>query len=667
MLTGLYTHQHGITGNDPAGGQDREIWLDRFFENPMLPKLLADAGYNTMHTGKYWMRQPAAAGFTHDNGETGRHGGSSLNIGRSTMKPIYDFMDESIKNKKPFFVWYAPFLPHTPHNPPKRLLDKYADVEPESKAKYYAMVEWLDETCGDLMKNLKERGVDDNTLVLYLADNGWNKFGKASPYENGIRTPIIARWPAKIKPHREEHTLASNIDIVPTILAACEVSIPKTMPGINLLDAKAVAGRTELFFNNFSHNMISAREPEKSLWTRSVIQEKWKLITYQDPLPKAKPNAGGHKRKVRGQNQELYDLLADPHEAKELSKDHPDVVKKLQASMDAWWNPNVVHNKPEAAKDPDVLVQVEYLGEGTLPDGTKSKVGAQVITQKKGQFDVMLYAGGLPGGTWTRTGKKFRLRAKTEGDRTMITGVKITGEIKGDAMTITGEKANMTLKKTVRKIRLFILSGQSNMGGLRPDVSFTPAVKAAYPDDEVIVAWSAKGGQAIRLWYKKWELPEGSNPKVGDLNHPIGGQYPSLMKPVNLALKGRTPDTIAFAWMQGERDAKLGWQAAYEESLNGLIKQIRDDLKHPKMVVSIGRLSDHLKNNESWDAVRAAQMKVAKDDTLVGWVGTDDLNNIHSAKAGRIIDDLHYTKDGYKILGERFAEQLIALLKANEK
>ena len=339
MLTGLYTHQHGITGNDPVRGQNRDLWLDRFFKNPMLPKLLADAGYNTLHTGKYWMRQPSAAGFTHDNGETGRHGGKSLGIGRNTMKPIYDFIDESKKEKKPFFVWYAPFLPHTPHNPPKRLLDKYSDVK-GGKAKYYAMVEWLDETCGDLMKNLKDKGVDDNTLVLYLADNGWNEFGKASPYENGIRTPIIARWPAKIQPHMENEKLASNIDIVPTILAACDVPIPCKMPGINLLDSRAVAARKEIYFNNFSHNMVSATEPGKSLWTRSVIQGKWKLIIYQDPLPKERPNAGGHKRKYPNQNQELFDIVADPHETKDLSKQNPDIVAKLQASIDSWWNPN---------------------------------------------------------------------------------------------------------------------------------------------------------------------------------------------------------------------------------------------------------------------------------------------------------------------------------------
>ena len=183
-------------------------------------------------------------------------------------------------------------------------------------------------------------GVDDNTLVLYLADNGWNEFGKASPYENGIRTPIIARWPARIKAHKEGVKLASNIDLVPTILTACGIDVPAVMPGINLLDDKAVSDRTAIFFNNFSHNMISAEEPGKSLWTRSVIQGKWKLITYQNPLPKERPNAGGHNRKYPDQNHELFDLLADPHETKDLSKEHPAVVAELQARMDDWWDPN---------------------------------------------------------------------------------------------------------------------------------------------------------------------------------------------------------------------------------------------------------------------------------------------------------------------------------------
>ncbi|MEK6248883.1 MAG: sulfatase-like hydrolase/transferase, partial [Planctomycetales bacterium] len=196
ILTGLYPHQHGITGNDPVPGQPRSAWLDRFVENEMLPQLLADAGYLTLHTGKLWTQSPARVGFTDDMGPTGRHGAQALEIGRKSMEPIDQFIDKANKEEKPFFVWYAPFLPHTPHNPPERLLQKYADIKDRKVANYLAMVEWFDETCGELVGQLEEKGVADNTLILYLADNGWNENGKGFPYENGVRTPVILRWPA---------------------------------------------------------------------------------------------------------------------------------------------------------------------------------------------------------------------------------------------------------------------------------------------------------------------------------------------------------------------------------------------------------------------------------------------------------------------------------------
>ena len=338
MLTGLYPHQHGITGNDPVRGKPREAWLDRFFGNPMLPKLLADAGYLTLHTGKYWMREPARAGFTDDMGETGRHGGQALTIGRDTMEPIHKFISKAKREEKPFFVWYAPFLPHRPHNPPSRLLDKYADVKDEKKAKYLAMVEWMDETSGSLMRHLKQQGVDDNTLILYLADNGWNENGKAFPYENGVRTPVILRWPARLKARMDKQHLASNLDVMPTILAACGVEVPSGLPGVNLLDASAVARRETLFFANFAHDMVSATEPERSLWTRSCIHGKWKLIVWQDRPPAVKPYNNGDRRKNAGATLELFDLEADPHEAANLAAKHADVVKDLLGRINAWWN-----------------------------------------------------------------------------------------------------------------------------------------------------------------------------------------------------------------------------------------------------------------------------------------------------------------------------------------
>ena len=336
MLTGLYPHQHGITGNDPVRGQKRADWIEPFFKKPQLPRQLADAGYLTLHTGKYWMGHPNRVGFTDDMGLTGRHGGKALSIGRKSMKPIYDFIDKAQRQKKPFFVWYAPFLPHTPHNPPARLLNKYAEFKNQKKAKYLAMIEWLDETCGELMGQLKKKGVADNTLVLYLADNGWNDYGKAHPYENGVRTPFIAHWPGKIKPRKDERRLVSNIDVVPTILTAAGVKPPASLPGINLLDEQAVAKRDTLFLSNFAHDMASATEPEKSLWTRSCIHGKWKLVAWINNPPKIRPWAGGHRRKT-GANLELFDLLTDPHETKNLADEHPDVVKDLLARINGWW------------------------------------------------------------------------------------------------------------------------------------------------------------------------------------------------------------------------------------------------------------------------------------------------------------------------------------------
>lgn len=338
MLTGLYPHQHGITGNDPVRGQPREAWLDRFFERPLLPKLLADSGYLTLHTGKLWMRSPERTGFTDHMGPTGRHGGEALVIGRETMQPIHDAIAKSQREQKPFFIWYAPFLPHRPHNPPPRLLEKYAAVKDPAKQKYLAMVEWLDETTGRLMNQLKAAGVDDNTMIVYLADNGWNENGKAFPYENGVRTPYIIRWPGRVKPRVDRESLATNLDVMPTILSACGVKVPQGLPGVNLLDKPAVARRDTLFLANFAHDMVSPTEPEKSLWTRSCIEGQFKLIVWQDPPPPVKPYNNGDRRKNPETTVELFDLLSDPHETKNLAAKHPDIVANMRRRIDRWWD-----------------------------------------------------------------------------------------------------------------------------------------------------------------------------------------------------------------------------------------------------------------------------------------------------------------------------------------
>lgn len=205
---------------------------------------------------------------------------------------------------------------------------------------------------------------------------------------------------------------------------------------------------------------------------------------------------------------------------------------------------------------------------------------------------------------------------------------------------------------------LFILSGQSNMAGLDPSISFTPTVEQAFGKDNVIVVKDAQGGEPIRRWYKKWKPAEGDEPKAtGDL-------YDRLMKKVVAAAEGQKIASVTFVWMQGERDAKESHGTVYADAMRGLIDQVAADLKRDHINFVIGRLSDFDMDNKRyphWTMVRDAQVKVAEDDKRGAWVDTDDLND--KGTPDNIKHDLHYTKDGYKTLGKRFADAAISLIK----
>lgn len=203
------------------------------------------------------------------------------------------------------------------------------------------------------------------------------------------------------------------------------------------------------------------------------------------------------------------------------------------------------------------------------------------------------------------------------------------------------------------KVRLFILSGQSNMAGLNPELSFTPAVKKAFPADEVIVVKSAQGGQPIRRWYRKWQAPAEVQVTLKPGEKGNGDLYDVLLAKVHGAIAGKKIDSVTFVWMQGEADAQRGLAAVYEASLRGLVRQLRDDLQRPDLSVVIGRLSDYKNGAAGWDAVRLAQEKVAREDPRGAWVDTDDLNGAKN--------DLHYTREGYVELGRRFAAKSIEL------
>jgi len=210
---------------------------------------------------------------------------------------------------------------------------------------------------------------------------------------------------------------------------------------------------------------------------------------------------------------------------------------------------------------------------------------------------------------------------------------------------------------------LFILSGQSNMKLLKPKESFTPIIEAEFGKEQVIIVKDAQGSKPIRNWYKAWQSPIGNEPKADPF------MYEALMAKVNRAIENQSIASVTFVWMQGERDAKKKFAEVYEESLMGLYKQLSDDLGRQDINFVIGRLSDFDMKNENyqhWTRIRDIQMKVANSNSRFDWVNTDDLNDGTDRKGRSIKNDLHMSAKGYVLMGERFAEKSIALLKKAE-
>jgi hypothetical protein len=209
---------------------------------------------------------------------------------------------------------------------------------------------------------------------------------------------------------------------------------------------------------------------------------------------------------------------------------------------------------------------------------------------------------------------------------------------------------------------LFILTGQSNMAGLDLNLSFIPTVAAAFGKDNVIVVKMAYGGKPIRDWYKKWKPAQGDAPEA---NGYLYDRF--LIKKINKSVSGKKPKTVTFVWMQGEQDAKEKHGEVYAASLRGLIDQLATDLGRKDINFVIGRLSDCDMDNKKfphWTMVRKAQVEVAEADPRGDWVDTDDLNDGKNRFGKQIKDDLHYSVEGYKSLGERFAKKAIELIRS---
>ncbi|MDA9344003.1 sulfatase-like hydrolase/transferase [Algibacter sp.] len=345
IITGLYPKDHGILGNDfvyerledrqESRKNRNEAYkpvISAFEKQTTLPDMLKEKGYLSFQTGKWWHGNHKIGGFdygmTHGNpNKGGRHGDFGLTIARKGLDTINSYVDLASKENKPFFLWYAPYLPHRPHTPPQRLLDKYLKkTDSEHLAKYWAMIEWFDETCGELFDLIDDKGLTENTLFVYVCDNGWRqdpdksgyiKTSKRAPYDLGIRTPIMYKWKGKIVPKMDNETVVSSIDMIPTVLDILGIEKPENLPGLNVLDEKALSERKGIFGEVYAHDFYTI---ENSMFYNMAIFPPYKIIV---------PDS----ERKKGEVVQLFNIEKDPFEKNNIADEHPEIVNRLQEKI----------------------------------------------------------------------------------------------------------------------------------------------------------------------------------------------------------------------------------------------------------------------------------------------------------------------------------------------
>ncbi len=254
---------------------------------------------------------------------------------RIIMDHATQFIRHASAQEKPFFavVWFhAPHLPVVAgpqYTAPYAKFDKYHQH-------YFGCIAALDEQVGRLRAELRTLDVADNTLVFFCSDNGPEGNAKApgsagnlrghkrSLFEGGVRVPGLAEWPAVIQPGSVTDTPASTSDYLPTILAVLGVESPDVRPrdGVSLLP---------LLRGEMSHRPRPiAFESRGQL---SLVDNRYKIIhqpTGQNRKKKQSSESATARRFM------LFDLQADPAETKDLAGEHPEIVRKMAATLASW-------------------------------------------------------------------------------------------------------------------------------------------------------------------------------------------------------------------------------------------------------------------------------------------------------------------------------------------
>ena len=313
-------------------------------EEVTLAEVFRDAGYATglfgkWHNGSHYPSDPLGQGFDTFVGFAAGHWNNyfdaPLVAGQETLDTrgfITDVLTDSAlafidRHRDRPFLAYVPYnAPHGPFQVPDADFDRALARGLDAKtAAVYGMVENVDANLGRLLDRLDALGLADDTIVVFLTDNGPNgeranghmRGWKASVHEGGSRVPLFVRWPGHVAPGTVVGGLAAHIDLLPTLADLAGVALPPglALDGVSLAStlrgsAAAPTGRTL-----FTHH---SRGAELEPYPGAVRTDRWRLVREDDGW-------------------ELFDMVSDPSEAVDVAAHHSGEVAELSAAYDAWF------------------------------------------------------------------------------------------------------------------------------------------------------------------------------------------------------------------------------------------------------------------------------------------------------------------------------------------
>lgn len=361
LLTGCYSSRAGVWHT--IGG--RSLLKEGM---PTVANVFRDNDYETAvfgkwHLGENYPFRPIDRGFS----ESVVHGGGG--VGQSPDYWGNNYFDDTYKHngeferyegycntvwfsealkfiqqnkEKPFFCYVATNLPHAPLRVDEQYIEPYRAHASERIASYYGMITKLDEDIANLLQGLKDLGLEDNTILIFMSDNGpcpWfggvdmdfetgypkegyacgMRGGKIWGYENAHRVPFFIRWPAgNIGGGKDLEALAAHIDVLPTLIDLCELKPPENL----YVDGQSLVPLLNNEIENWSDRTLFVHNQRVQFPVKDkeyqVLTDTWRL--------------------VKREKDELYNIKADPGEHNNLAAEYPGVVKELYGRYERWWD-----------------------------------------------------------------------------------------------------------------------------------------------------------------------------------------------------------------------------------------------------------------------------------------------------------------------------------------